>query len=590
MSLQRTTALFFDLENVVRGYGEGLGQRAAAFSFRELEESLSTGAGDAVGLYAVKRAYADWSMHGLKVLRKDLIEHGVESRQVFGFGDGGKKNAADVELVIDVLEVAYLRPEVTTFVIVSGDGGFGSLVRKLHELGKFVVVAGYEDRSSKALQAICDSFIVLPSPLDAVPAERLVGPARAGVRTSPRPMSSAAGASLGLPERLLNAVASVPTAPVRDKGELVSVGRALLAEIAENAEIDGLLRADGIPVSSVAKAAYHFVDGEAVRQHHGTFSAFLRAAIEGTELTIGKDGTAAAKLYRLLDGGETTIARPANLAGASALSEGQDDGRAAQAQADAAEVQDVVRNADPRTFPQRLRPILARLVDEGPDQRIPITALLTRWGGTGLKERLRASFGTASAFLRVTFAETPYCLAHVEGIPSTLYAAVRGGVESDPNWRVLSDIPTPSDATMTRRILAADGVVLSDDPLDTIDIARAIEKQPLTDGESVSEVVSRLIEREALPVEVELPAIRDTLRAFAEVGVLSGGVEEGWYEAPRRQEVARAESMIQALRDTAATVLRSAHLDPALALDQVILPWEDTPALTEAGYPDWIES
>src|SRR6185436_11946517 len=79
----------------------------------------------------------------------------------FGFDRGEKKNAADIELVIDAIDLAYTRPALTTFVIVSGDGGFSSLVKKLHELGKSALVCAYPDRISPALRAVCDVYVDL---------------------------------------------------------------------------------------------------------------------------------------------------------------------------------------------------------------------------------------------------------------------------------------------------------------------------------------------------------------------------------------------------------------------------------------------
>ena len=73
-------------------------------------------------------------------LRREMTENGIEPRQIFAFDAAGKKNAADIELVIDALDLAYTRPGITTFVVVTRDGGFSSLGRKLHELGKAVVV------------------------------------------------------------------------------------------------------------------------------------------------------------------------------------------------------------------------------------------------------------------------------------------------------------------------------------------------------------------------------------------------------------------------------------------------------------------
>jgi len=150
--MTRPAALFLDLENLIGGYGEGFKQRIASLSLVDIESAITAALDDELGAYAVKRAYADWSNPQLGVLRRTVTEQGIEPRQVFGFGQGGRKNAADIELVIDVLDLVYRQAAVETFVIVSGDGGFGSLVRKLHEAGKRVIVAGYADRSGWALQ------------------------------------------------------------------------------------------------------------------------------------------------------------------------------------------------------------------------------------------------------------------------------------------------------------------------------------------------------------------------------------------------------------------------------------------------------
>src|SRR5215213_3300639 len=124
----RDTAVLYDVENLVEGYGDGLPGRAAAVSFSRIE-GLIAGALPPTASFAVKRGYADWSSGGLRPMHRSLVEAGIEPRQVFGFGDGGKTNAADVELVIDAFELAYTCPAITRFVIVSGDGGFGSIVR-----------------------------------------------------------------------------------------------------------------------------------------------------------------------------------------------------------------------------------------------------------------------------------------------------------------------------------------------------------------------------------------------------------------------------------------------------------------------------
>ncbi len=87
----------------------------------------------------------------------------MEPVQVFSFSSV-VKNAADIEMVVDVLEVAAGSHHVDVFVLVSGDGGFVPLVRRLHALGKYVMVATTRERAeqstSKLLQAVADHFLV----------------------------------------------------------------------------------------------------------------------------------------------------------------------------------------------------------------------------------------------------------------------------------------------------------------------------------------------------------------------------------------------------------------------------------------------
>jgi uncharacterized LabA/DUF88 family protein len=173
----RDTALFFDLENLLDGYGDGLSTRVRMVSVPRIvalikEQTQETGLAHE---YAVKRAYANWTMSQLGRLRRDLVDEGIEPRQTFAFGEGGKANAADVELVIDALEVAYTLPAVTTFVVVSGDGGFGTLVRKLHEFGKAVVVCADKQKTSKSLRAVADCFVGL-DPVESEHPESTSGP------------------------------------------------------------------------------------------------------------------------------------------------------------------------------------------------------------------------------------------------------------------------------------------------------------------------------------------------------------------------------------------------------------------------------
>jgi hypothetical protein len=71
------------------------------------------------------------------------------------------KNAADVSLIIDAVELITKRPDITTYVIVSGDGIFAFLAKKLHEHGKRVVGCGFTRNANIIFRNACDYYISL---------------------------------------------------------------------------------------------------------------------------------------------------------------------------------------------------------------------------------------------------------------------------------------------------------------------------------------------------------------------------------------------------------------------------------------------
>src|SRR3989449_253375 len=69
-----------------------------------------------------------------------------------------KKNATDIRLAIDALELVFTRPEIGTFMLLSGDSDFSSLVIKLKEYGKYVIGVGIRESSSDLLIQNCDEY------------------------------------------------------------------------------------------------------------------------------------------------------------------------------------------------------------------------------------------------------------------------------------------------------------------------------------------------------------------------------------------------------------------------------------------------
>lgn len=135
----RNVAVFIDAENLFKGYGKlEIPDVSMADMLRQLETAVAREAG--AGGIALARAYADWNAIGLEDYRRDVERSRVETVQVFSVSKA-EKNAADIVLVVDCLRAAADLDQLEVFVLVSADGDFVPLVRRLHELDKFVVGA-----------------------------------------------------------------------------------------------------------------------------------------------------------------------------------------------------------------------------------------------------------------------------------------------------------------------------------------------------------------------------------------------------------------------------------------------------------------
>lgn len=159
---KRNVAIFVDMENLFGGYGRDVTAVPVGTIVKSVQGIVrKNGIGS---LTATVRAYANWGRPDMAAYRRELLEHGVEPVQVYSFSSD-IKNAADMELVVDALAVAYESSGVEVFVIVSGDGGFVPLIRRLHALGKYAVVATTNQanagKPNALLESVADEFHVL---------------------------------------------------------------------------------------------------------------------------------------------------------------------------------------------------------------------------------------------------------------------------------------------------------------------------------------------------------------------------------------------------------------------------------------------
>ncbi len=155
-------ALFMDFENLALGARD----RGEHFDASVLMEALSER-----GRVVARRAYADWNLFA--EYRQNLVGQRIELIEVPQRSGSARKNAADIKLAVDALELAFQREFVTTFVVASGDSDFTPLVLKLRELNKRVIGVGVEGSTSELLPGACDEFLFY---------ERLLG---RGAQTQP---------------------------------------------------------------------------------------------------------------------------------------------------------------------------------------------------------------------------------------------------------------------------------------------------------------------------------------------------------------------------------------------------------------------
>ncbi|RAL25675.1 NYN domain-containing protein [Thermoflavimicrobium daqui] len=153
----KDTAIFIDLENVYYG----LKKYHMDPDHPDDKHNLFLRLQDYYGRDSIRmmEAYADFEQIELSMM--SLQRKRVHVHQVYGNGRRGeeRKNAADIQLCLDAMEVLYQIPEINTFVIVSADQDMIPLLDRLWSKGKRVeLFCLYDESLSKSAQLheFCD--------------------------------------------------------------------------------------------------------------------------------------------------------------------------------------------------------------------------------------------------------------------------------------------------------------------------------------------------------------------------------------------------------------------------------------------------
>jgi NYN domain/OST-HTH/LOTUS domain len=309
-------ALFLDYENLAIGARDGLG--VSPFDFGPISDALAER-----GRVVVRRAYADWSNfdEDRRLLARAQVEL-IEIPQRMG---ASRKNAADIKMAVDAVQLAFERGFVTTFAIGTGDSDFTPLVHKLRELDKRVIGIGVQSSTSALLPPACDEFLFydrLPGvePGTPLPARRGRGrggrPAAEPPRQESRTKATgpAGPAAAVEPQPMMDQPVAVESQPVMDEPVAAATDQDVAALVART--LAGLQRhADGPVLASRLKRAILRKDPTFDEADHGFrgFGELLRhlagqrtvTLTEGSaqgdpEVTFPSDDSADDDAFRLL--------------------------------------------------------------------------------------------------------------------------------------------------------------------------------------------------------------------------------------------------------------------------------------------------
>lgn len=109
------------------------------------------------GVVNIRRAYGNWKKPALGGWEKVLHQNSIQPIQLFDLVKG--KNATDIALVIDALDILYTK-EVTTFCLVSSDCDFTPLIQRLRADGKQVIGFGGKNTPEPFINS-CSQFLYL---------------------------------------------------------------------------------------------------------------------------------------------------------------------------------------------------------------------------------------------------------------------------------------------------------------------------------------------------------------------------------------------------------------------------------------------
>lgn len=172
------------------------------------------------GTANIRRAYGNWTSSSLKGWKDKLHDFAIRPIQQFDYSTG--KNATDIALVIDAMELLYTQ-KLDAFCLASSDADFTPLVMQLRANGHEVYGFGERKTPSPFVNA-CTTFLYLDSlegaeppaaSADVVTAPKANAQPAAKAKAAP---AKAASKSLAMDTKLVTILRGAVEATARDDG------------------------------------------------------------------------------------------------------------------------------------------------------------------------------------------------------------------------------------------------------------------------------------------------------------------------------------------------------------------------------------
>lgn len=144
--MNENVAILWDIENVTPRSSDNL----LIQGMWDYAESL--------GRVVTSFAYADWSKPGFRSLGPILSGLHFTMLHVPFQRSRKNKNGADMQLVADAMELVRFHDHINTFVLITGDSDFRSLLLSLRKSGKKVHIICDIKTAAQDLLALADSF------------------------------------------------------------------------------------------------------------------------------------------------------------------------------------------------------------------------------------------------------------------------------------------------------------------------------------------------------------------------------------------------------------------------------------------------